>query len=466
MSLPNVVLLVMDACRADHLSCYGYERPTTPNIDRIAANGTLYENAISPAVWTVPSHASMFTGMYLSGHGLYGRNLKLRSDIPTIATYLKRNGYKTAAFTANTLIGEPTGLSRGYDELYDMRHIVADDAKWKSKLNSLYRKLYFADPESKIGYDRGAWRLNREMKKWVDGQVKGGGKRPFFIFANYMETHLPYVPSKESRSKFLTPEQEARWRTVNQNPWQYISKNVTMDSEDFQILKSLYDAQLSYLDEKIGEIYDFLHEKGLLKNTLFIVTSDHGENLGDHNLMDHQYCVYDTLARVPLVVNYPASNQGIKISSQVQSLDILPTVIDLLNQDEDPDLKNIQGQSLVPDKIEAKPREFTVTEYLAPQLHSFRREAIQYEDNLTKKLRAIRTLEHKFIASSDGQNELYDLRNDPQESRNLIHEDAQLAAQMEARLADWLEKHALKLAVANESVDTKIEERLEALGYI
>ena len=192
-NLPNVVLLDMDACRADHLSCYGYNRPTTPNIDRIAERGVLYENAISPAVWTVPSHASMFTGMYLSGHGQYGRNLKLRDNIPTLANFLKRNGYMTAAFTANTLIGHPTGLSRGFQYLRDMRNIIQKNnlSAWQKKINIIYRKFYFGPkPGEKTWYDNGAWRINFEMKRWLNKWQKTDQIRPFFIFANYMEPHL------------------------------------------------------------------------------------------------------------------------------------------------------------------------------------------------------------------------------------------------------------------------------------
>ena len=202
---PNIILLVMDAGRADHLSCYGYARPTTPHIDRIAAEGTLYEKAISAAVWTVPSHASLFTGMYLSGHGLYGRKLKLRQDIPTMASFLSSYGYDTLALTANALIGQATGLARGFAELKDVRNVFQGERLpgWQKKGNALYRRLYYGrSPHKHTWYDSGAWRLNFELKRWI-GQRRDA-QRPFFIFANYMEPHLRYDPPRAFRRRFWT----------------------------------------------------------------------------------------------------------------------------------------------------------------------------------------------------------------------------------------------------------------------
>lgn len=467
--LPNIILLVMDAGRADHLSCYGYERPTTPGLDQIAAAGTLYENALSAAVWTVPSHASLFTGMYLSGHGLRGRNLKLRQDIPTMADLLNSYGYDTLALTANALIGHATGLARGFAELKDIRNIFQAERLpgWQKLGNALYRRLYYGrSPHKNSWYDSGAWRLNYDMKRWIRRQRNRPEKRPFFIFANYMEPHLRYDPPRAFRRRFLTPAQEQRWQQVNQNAWKFMSGEVQLTDEDWDILTRLYDAELAYLDGRIGELYQFLQKNDLLNNTILIITTDHGENLGDHGLMDHQYCVYDSLARVPLIIHYPEQfPAGLSVKELVQSVDLLPTLAEIISAEADPALARVQGQSLRPAALQTAPRKFAVTEYLAPQLHSFRREGVAFDPKFSRQLRAIRTQQHKYIWASDGQNELYDLEKDPGEQWNVIDSEQETAVALANQLQQWVSQH--KLQAAEEThIDEAVISRLEALGYI
>ena len=455
----------MDAGRADHLSCYGYARPTTPHLDRIAAEGTLYEKAISAAVWTVPSHASLFTGMYLSGHGLRGRSLKLRQDLPTMAGFLSAQGYDTLALTANALIGQATGLARGFTELKDIRNVFQGQRLpgWQKKANALYRRLYYGrSPHQNTWYDSGAWRLTYDMQRWIRQQQRNGDGRPFFIFANYMEPHLRYDPPRAFRQRFLTPAQEKRWQQVNQNAWKYMSGELSMTDDDWDILTRLYDAELAYLDSRLGQLYEFLQQSQLLDNTLLIVTSDHGENLGEHQMMDHQYCVYETLTSVPLLVRYPARFEaGMRSEALVQSVDLLPTLAELVAVQDDPGLGRVQGQSL----LSAMPRDFAVTEYLAPQLHSFRREGVEFDTRFSRQLRAIRTEQYKYIWSSDGADELYDLQVDPGERRNLIEVERETAVSLANQLQQWVEQHTIA-AEAETRLDEAVISRLEALGYI
>lgn len=469
MKLPNVILIVMDAARAGHLSCYGYDRETTPHIDQIACEGVLYENAISAAVWTVPSHASLFTGMYPSGHGLHGRNLKLRSDIPTMAGFLAGQGYETVALTANALIGPATRLSRGFAELKDIRNVIQGEnlSAWQKKVNALYRRFYYGrQPRASAWYDNGAWRLNFDMKRWLRQWQKRGGQRPFFIFANYMEPHLRYDPPRSFRAKFLTPAQEERWKQVNQNAWKFMSGEVTMTADDWDILTRLYDAELAYLDSRIGQLHTFLQQNGLLDETILIITSDHGENLGDHNLMDHQYCVYDTLARVPLIIRYPdIFPGGLQVSALVQTTDLFPSLAEILAVADDPVLSRVQGQSLLPERIAASPREYAVTEYLAPQLHSFRREDVSFDSKFSRQLRAINTGRYKYIWASNGENELYDLQTDPGELCNIIADEPETAVCLATELQTWVDQHTLP-GDDEGLVDEAIVNRLEALGYI
>jgi arylsulfatase A-like enzyme len=467
LNRPNILLIVLDAARADHLSSYGYRRNTTPNIDKIAAEGVLYEQAISPAIWTVPSHASLFTGMYLAGHGLRGRNLKLRADIPTLASFLGTDGYDTVAITANALIGSATGLSLGFGEVLDIRNVIQGDklSRWQQLINRAYRQLYYGGkPNESAWFDSGAWRLNFELKRWLNAHQRSD--RPFFIFTNYMETHISYDPPRAFSRRFLTAAQEARWQEVNQNAWRFMSGEVTMTNDDWDILTGLYDTELAYVDMRLGQLYDYLAQSGLLDNTILIITADHGENLGDHGLMDHQYCVYDTLVHVPLIIRYPASfPAGHRETALVQTLDLFPTIAKLLGRHNEPSLSNLQGQSLLPEDLVQETRPFTVTEYLAPQLHTFQRESIKVDDYFARQLRALRTDSHKFIWASDGQHELYDLTIDPREKENLITIEPARAADMEQMLQEWIRTYSAEHQI-DELIDEAVVSRLEALGYI
>ena len=470
MKQPNVLLLALDAGRVDHVSCYGYEKETTPYIDQLAKEGVLFENAISPAVWTVPSHASMFTGMYLSGHGLRGRQLKLRDDIPTLASFLGAHGYQTAAITANSLISHATGLARGFSDLIDANMLIQGESLrgWQKRVNSLYQRAYYGQrPSQGSWYDSGAWRLNREMKRWLGKWQKAKNERPFFIFANYMEPHLKYCPPRAFREKFLTPAQEKRWRQVNQNAWKYMSGDIPMSDSDWEILIALYNAEMAYVDMRIGEMIEYLRQQGILDNTMVILTSDHGENLGDHGMMDHQYCVYDTLAHVPMIVRYPdAFAQGSRESGLVQSVDIFATIAKLIGQQNDPRIAQIQGQSMLAEDIQQNGRKFAITEYLAPQLHSFKRSSVEADVSFERQLRAIRTQTHKYIWTSDENHELYDLATDPGETNNLIHNNLPEAQQLAKQLDAWLSSHTYVSDENMEDVDEAVVGRLEALGYI
>jgi arylsulfatase A-like enzyme len=245
-----------------------------------------------------------------------------------------------------------------------------------------------------------------------------------------------------------------------------MSGEVTMTNDDWDILTGLYDTELAYVDMRLGQLYDYLAQSGLLDNTILIITADHGENLGDHGLMDHQYCVYDTLVHVPLIIRYSASFPARhRETALVQTLDLFPTIAKLLGRHNEPSLSNLQGQSLLPEDLVQETRPFTVTEYLAPQLHTFQRESIKVDDYFARQLRALRTDSHKFIWASDGQHELYDLTIDPREKENLITIEPARAADMEQMLQEWIRTYSAEHQI-DELIDEAVVSRLEALGYI
>jgi len=242
-----------------------------------------------------------------------------------------------------------------------------------------------------------------------------------------------------------------------------------MSEADFEILRALYDGEVSYVDARVGEIYALLRERGLLRNTFFVITSDHGENLGEHQLMDHAYCLYDTLLRVPLIVRGPTEfPAGERVLDQVQTLDLFPTILDLADI-RDADLRaQVQGRPLFPASLRDR---VAVAESLEPQppVAVLRRRYPELDGSrFDRALRAVRTPRYKYIWASDGRDELYDLEADPGETRNLVSTEPETAAAMRAWLAEWV--HSAGAVAPGRGLelelDTVTRRRLEELGYL
>lgn len=431
---PNILWIVMDTVRADHLSGYGYSRKTTPGIDKIARQGALFENAISAAPWTLPSHASMFTGMYAGKHKANGEHLFLADDFMTIAEILHRNGYKTLGYSNNPFVSEKTNLDQGFETFE-----YSDWGKRRDLNSFLMMHGVTQNIKNLIGaQDKGAGDANRHVMEWITDCQDSGA--PFFIFINYVETHLPYTPPRPYAARYLDrKEARTKAKKVNKDPYAYIAGKVQMGPEDFEILGALYDGELSYLDSRIHQLSDFLARLGILDKTLVIITSDHGENIGDHRLMDHVFCLYDTLLHVPLIVRYPkVFLPGSRIPEQVQTTDIMPTVLDILGLSGE-GTGEMAGRSLAPTTRERQPdpSAFAISEHsLFPLvLSSLNGRNFAFDASVyARRMRSIRTRKFKYIQASDGRVELYNLETDPGERNNLIGRQPEKAAEFKAIL--------------------------------
>jgi arylsulfatase A-like enzyme len=258
---------------------------------------------------------------------------------------------------------------------------------------------------------------------------------------------------------------------VNQDPWRYLTGRTEMSAEDFAVLGGLYDGEVSYVDQRVGQLYTLLEEHGLLRDTVFIVTSDHGENLGDHGLMSHAYCLYDTLLHVPLIIRYPAAfAPARRVSRQVQNLDLFPTILELARLDDPQAWSQVQGESLLAGGSAGVRSRPIVAEYPEPEpslLHLTSRYPGFDGTPYDRALRSIRTTDYKYIWASDGRDELYDLAADPHETRNAIAAHPERAAEMRGDLERWLGsfKHATPTEQSLE-IDDEMRKRLEDLGYL
>lgn len=435
---PNVILIVMDTIRADHLSSYNYFRKTTPNIDGIAREGVLFENAISASSWTVPSHASIFTGVYPSKHGVDSEHQYLEDKFTTLAEVLRLSGYKTFGYSNNTYISSKLNMTQGFD-FFEVSNagIRKSDLSDFRLINDVTRNI-----KNFLGMnDAGSRETNEKVKEWIKSSYDS--KKPFFLFINYMESHLPYKPPRPYNTRYLKKEDISKAKTVNQNRILYMAKKVQMNNKDFEILRTLYDGEISYVDSKINDLVDFIRQLKMLDNTILIITSDHGENIGDHNLMSHVLCLYDSLLHVPLIIRYPKLfPAGIKIKGQVQTTDIFPTILDSLNI-EWKGIKEIQGHTLVPlmkgsqrnesslaiAELGIDSGELSLLKKANPQL-----DASEY----ARMLETIRTDTFKYIWSSDGRDEFYNIREDPDELNNLINIQPEKANELRTLLSKWL----------------------------
>ncbi len=452
----NVLLILLDCARADHFSCYGYRFPTTPNIDRLAAQGVRFSHMITTAPWTLPSHASLFTGLYPSSHGATDEHRRLEPHIPTLAEMLRDAGYATAGFCANPWIVE-TGLARGFEFFFDHR----------PRFKKLTRQYFFSQKliDAALGRrDSGGRRSVRAFARWLSEVPQ---EKPFFAFVHLNEPHLKYHPPRPYDRLFLNGVPRSRVKSVNQDCNKYIAGYVEMGAEDFKILTALYDGEIRYADSLVGKIERILESAGRLKRTLFVITADHGENLGDHGLMSHKFVLYDTLLRVPLIMSCPGLVPvGVVSDALAQTVDILPTLGSLLRIEPPP----VEGMALA-DRggLVAPDRTFTVSEKFRPNLRVFRERYPLFDCRVHDvRRRALRTRTHKYIWQSDGQEFLFDLQNDPGENRDIAAENPELVADLREKLGGWLAaRRSPEGALSREpDFDPLVKRQLAELGYI
>lgn len=425
---PHVVLIVLDTTRRDHLGCYGETRGLTPRLDRVAAEGTVYADFINPGAWTVPTHASLFTGYFPHTHGCGSQQHRWLDDgFHTLAEMLAGVGYQTVGLTANSYLAE-SNLMQGFSEF-----VVLND-RWHGV--ELYRGLHALGAPFKWS-DQGSTEGLTALKEWLDRRRKP--QKPVFIFVNLMEAHWRQFPPMKWRMRYLPPDvsyvEASRVSAGFHGVLWTAGKPRTRRAEE--IMRGLYAADVAYQDEMLGRMLDLLDQRLGRDNTLLIVTSDHGEGLGEAGLWEHVFSLNDVLIHVPMIIRYPRLfPAGARISGQAQLVDVLPTVFDVIGRP--CPVTDLPGRSLLPDK-------FTPHEYAYAQVHPYwghleRMSAITgLEEDIhrfTSHLRVVRTTDFKFVWSSDGAHQLYDLRADPREETNVIDRHTEIAR----RLAEELER--------------------------
>jgi arylsulfatase A-like enzyme len=451
---PNVLLIVLDTVRADHTSLHGYRRATTPALERLAKQGIRFDRARATAPWTLASHASIFTGRW--PHELAVKWLTpLGGNAPVLAEYLGSHGYATAGFVANTFYcSYDTGLDRGFThyEDYDLERLgpfrtaglVDLSAKTIATMVKRLGERFDAGPfrtlqEYVLGQllvpdKKYAGSVNREFIDWLSRRPEPG--RPFFAFLNYFDVHTRYVLPQGAEYRFgLRPQTPADFQLFER--WQDIDKT-KLPQRYRTLVVDCYDSCLAYLDERLGELFDELQSRGVLDQTLVIVTSDHGEGLGEHDLFDHGESLYGTELRVPLLIVLPARNryQGV-VRETVSLRDLATTITDLVGLGH---VSPFPGQSLA--KLWRGPSagvtsvsgEEAISELAGPNPAN----PNQGRSPASRgPLVSLDAGDFVYIRNeADGGEELFDERDDPRELLNRAHADVMqpLVKRFRARL--------------------------------
>ncbi len=490
---PNVVLVVLDTQRVDRLGCYGYPRKTSPHLDAFADDALVFDSCTSAAIWTLPSHASMFTGLFPSEHGSTYARLWLADGFTTLAEILDQSGYETVAFSNNPWVSDASNLSQGFERLTQPASLH------RLRANSISEFLrWVMYPAGRVcgwlgaltAQDAGAKFTNQFVERWLDRRDR---RRPFFLFVNYLEPHHPYRPHMPHREPFVEPNDiDASYRHCDHKVVEFsLLKRDCLSPDELQALNDTYDGETRMLDDYVGELLGVLAEHAGLDDTLVIITSDHGENLGDHHLTDHSYCVYETLAHVPLVMRYPKRLQPGRTDQPAQTIDLLPTVMDavcgrpvltpstfgrsLLPPPGRRVLPTTNTHSALSSSPATRPASRTiVVERVAPRykgLDQAHEIDVQFDRTpFEGPLRAIREGPWKYIVAADGREELYHLTDDPDEANNLIKRRPPIANRLADHLRQWLDarrpyQRSIKQGGAR-SLDKDARRRLRALGYL
>jgi arylsulfatase len=408
---PNIILLSSDSLGANHLSCYGYEHKTSPTMDRLAEEGVLCERLFCPAIPTMPSYTSLYTGQHPMTHGIVSHpcDNELSQEAPFLPWILLKEGYTTCAI--DSLMRTRLWFGRGYEYYIDpsLRHTL----------------LYLASTCEE---------LNERAIRWMGAHTD----EPFFLFVHYWDAHWPFTPPKRYRNLFYNGENPTDPNNRSLDNWW--SQPLGMAARatwlrtpeglitDADYVRALYDQEIRYLDDGVNQIVEAVEKLGLAENTLILVTGDHGESMTEHGILFDHHGLYDSTIHVPLIAHWPERlPRGVRLPHMLQVTDIAPTILEAAGI---PAPREMEGRSfwkLLTGEAETGGHDYVISVEATWQLKW-----------------SLRSHEYKFILSREPDvygnppRELYDLVTDPLEETNIVEQQPEIAAAMEAQLEKWI----------------------------
>lgn len=440
---PSVVLIVVDTLRADHLSLYGYPRATSPNLDRFAAGALVYDRAFTVTNHTLPAHVSLLTGAHPAAHGVHSNGWKFDGRYRTLAQRLGEIGYETAAFVSGFPLTADSGLDAGFKA-------YAEAKVRGQKVGKIHGRL-----------------TNTRALRWLETHHES----PFFLLVHYYDTHPQFATEPGVEPPFVVDEVlEARLEEIGASDLtveEVSSAVLRLDNEPLSLPEAVnvYDNRIHRVDQLIADVFAALRRHGVWDDSLIIVTSDHGEGLGQHRYYTHDLYLYEEQLRIPLIVRPPAGQRfrpG-RIGAAVSLLDVYPTVLASVGLEAGAELPGrrlpwrASAGGLPPRWIVAQRRHFHDGDHqrLEPRFAA---------DTSLYALRGDGPL--KYLRTGRGDEELYDLSADPGELRNLASERPEDCARLAAELSRWLAEQAAGEPGEAPEIDPESRRLLESLGYL
>ena len=521
---PDVVLIVLDTSRVDRFSCYGYERDTTPHIDAFVDKAVLFEQAISPAQWTIPAHASFFTGEYPSTHMTHQIFDKHSANYPTIAELLQRVGYHTVGFCNNPLLGViENDLDRGFEEFYNYGGMFPERppvgasrpriaGRWMqrilrqlNRLNQPVQELLTHNNlllgimmhpliapfwQRHINFKGNTRQSLADMLGYLRTRERRTRERPIFAFLNLMEAHLPFGPPLRFIRKFAPyyhVNREARdfMQSYNYETYRWLAPITEPFTElEDRVLNDMYDAEIAYQDYLLRQLLDYLDQPEVRDHTLVIIVADHGEGMNHHGYVGHSLVAYNELVHVPLVIRYPRLfSEKRRVSIPVSTRRIFHTVLQAaggVSEDEalseevetlslrhalngdDSEQGIVFSEAFPPHTLLA------LMEAKAPEaIESFRCRAVRramYASSLVGS--------QKLVAVDDVPEELFDIATDPDELDNVIAQYPDNSSALYNLLMAAVDNAKMRRSEEEQAVeplefqDQAVVERLRGLGYL
>ncbi len=460
---PNLIFVVLDTLRTDHMGMYGYERKTTPWLDEFASKATVYENLAGSSSYTLPTHATLFTGLLAETHGAlelhnhdgaegvsleelglqadFAKVAPLSDEAVTLAEVLSERGYETGAICANTAyLARAFNLDQGFATYVDE---TGSRAQWRPLGLSIMVRLPLPERwrlERLLGSNERYYLLAPEINALAKQWIEGRADRPFFLFLNYMEAHAPYLPLPGYRDLFPQSyaHQTADWARIN-------AGEIALTADEKTVLVDAYDAEIKSLDDRLRDMFAYFEAEGALENTIVVFVGDHGESFGEHGKLGHALTVFQPEVHVPLIVKLPGQSEGKREPRFVNQADVMPTLLREMG-------------APIPDGIEGT--DLTIAERKLPSVTYFG----PYERDYTEY--AVYSDPWKLIWSSNKPAQLYNVLEDAGEQNDQAAAHPEVVTELMALLDKHQTRPSIKLNAGPMVMDAETQERLEAVGYV
>jgi arylsulfatase A-like enzyme len=481
---PNIIVLILDTLRSKNMSAYGYPKPTTPNLDLFASESVLFRNAISAATWTVPSHASLLSGLYVSQHRIetIDGDRRFNEKIIALPEALRSQDYHSAAFSQNMLFSSDNNLDEGFDEFLNVDELL--DSQFHTKLLKSIANDSIRPLRLTARYVRKliAPRLVLDnLLEWIKARDP---RSPFFLMANVLAPHFPWTlpprffpRDKEFSFRYLL---RSEYLTLKKQ-WEYNSGKRNVSDEHRRAWHLLYDAAIRHVDSEIGKFIEQLRRWKGWENTILVITSDHGEMMGEYrDIVGHVLCLHDNLIHVPLIVRHPDHPGGLNIDGVVQTLDLFSSIVEW---------SGVSAEVVHPAQLQRRPLSKAIENPEDASGMAFAEEDYTDSYDVIGKLLAVnpdmdphkfprrqvavRSATHKLIHYDDRPEEFFNISRDPDEQKNIIKSD-DLAdrvslSELWAALMEWqsgLQTFVPRRVDRTTGIDLAAVERLRALGYV